>query len=71
VVEFWLSALSLYCEVIVVWFSAISLLYEMIVVVRRFLCRGSFVGERSCVLLVYICQIFSGGSLRWRSCVDV
>ena len=29
-----------------------------------------FVGERSCVLLVYITQIFSGGSLCGKSCVD-
>ena len=46
-------------EVIVIWLSALSLL-----------CRGCFVGERSCVLLVCICQILSGGSLCGKSCVD-
>ena len=39
-------------EVIVVWLSALSLLCEVIVVVPSLLCRGCFVGERSCVLLV-------------------
>ena len=58
-------------EVIVVWLSAFSLLCEMIVVVPSFLCRGCVVGERSCVLLVCICQILSGGSLCERSCVDI
>ena len=29
-----------------------------------------FVGERSCVLQVYITQILSGGSLCGKSCVD-
>ena len=58
-------------EVIVVWLSAISLLCAVIVAVPYLLCRGCFIGERSCVLLVYICQIFSGGSLCGKSCVDV
>jgi len=57
-------------EVIVVWLSALSLLCEVIVVVSNFFCRGCFVGERSCALLVYICQILSGGSLYGRSCVE-
>ena len=40
-----------------------------------FLCLTSrvevmFVGERSCVLLVCITQILSGGSLCGKSCVD-
>jgi len=30
-----------------------------------------FVGERSCVLLICITQIFSGGSLCGKSCMDV
>ena len=29
-----------------------------------------FVGERSCVLQVYITQIFTGGSLCGKSCAD-
>ena len=47
VVEFWLSALSLLCEVIVVWLGALSLLCEVIVVVSCLLCRSGVVGERS------------------------
>ena len=30
------------------------------------LCRGGCVGERSCILVVCICQILSGGSLVWE-----
>jgi len=41
VVEFWLSALSLLCEAIVIWLSAISLLCEVIVVLA--LCLASCV----------------------------
>ena len=67
-VDCWLSALSLLCEVIVVWLSVLSLLYEVIVVwlgalsllcevivvVPSLLCRGCVVGERSCVLLLCV-----------------
>ena len=71
VIVVWLSALSLLCEVIIVWLSALSLLCEVIVVVPYLLCKGCFVGERSCVLLLCICKILSGGSLCGKSCVDV
>ena len=57
VVKFWLCALSLYCEVIVV--------------VHCLLYKGCFIGERNCVLLVCICQILSGDSLCGMSCMDV
>ena len=67
VIVVWLSSLSLLCEMIVV---VPCLLCEVIVVVPYFLCRGCFVGERSCVLLVCICQILSGSSLCGKSCVD-
>ena len=48
----------------------IPLSVKVIVVVPSLLCRGCFVGERSCVLLIYIFQILSGGSLCGKSCVD-
>ena len=57
-------------EVVVVWLSVLSLLCEVIVVVPCLLCRGYFVGERSCVLLLCICQILGGGFLCGKSCVD-
>ena len=34
------------------------------------MCRGCIVRERSCVLLICITQILSGGSLCGKSCVD-
>ena len=49
-------------EVIVVWLSALSLLCEVIVVVPCLLCRGYFVGERSCVLLFCNCKFSVEGS---------
>ena len=67
----WLCAYPSKLEVIVVWLSALSLLCEVIVVVPCLLCRGCFVGERSCVLLICIYQILSGGSLCGKFCVDV
>jgi len=44
---------------------------EVIVVVPSLLCRGCVVGERSCVLLICICQILDGDSLCERPYVDV
>ena len=41
----------------------IPLSVKVIVIVPSLLCRGYFVGERSCVLLVCIFQILSGDSL--------
>ena len=69
----WVCCYPSCVEVIVVefWLSALSLLCEVIVVVSYLLCRGCVVREGSYVLLVYICQILIGGSLCWKSCVDV
>ena len=39
---------------------------EVIVIVSSLLCRDGVIGERSCVLLVCICQILSGGSPVWE-----
>ena len=65
-----LVPIPLCVEVIIVWLSALSLLCEVIVVVPSLLCRGCFVGERSCVLLSMHYQILGGGSLCGRSYVN-
>ena len=49
----------------------IPLSVEVIVVVPSSCVEVVFVGERSCVLLIIFTQIFSGGSLCGKSCVDV
>ena len=61
---------SLKCEVIVVWLSAYPSKCRDVLCYVLPLVRGCIVGERSCVLPVYITQILSEGSLCGKSCVD-
>ena len=72
-VVFWVCGYPSCEEVIVLGLALyhIPLSEEVIVVVPSLLCRGCVAGERSCVLLICFCQILGGGSLCWKSCVDV
>ena len=63
---------TLNCEVIVVcvWLSAYPSKCRGDLCCALPLVRGCIVGEKSCVLLVCISQILSGGSLCGKPCVD-
>ena len=61
---------SLKCEVIVVWLSTYPSKGRGDLCCALPLVGGCIVGERSCVLPVVFAQIFSGGSLCGKSCVD-